>query len=303
MKHPHDAPPVKMTTPPFRLPAVVPSSSLPEMLWLAQTDVITVPLQTFGDRPLVQVVLNGHPASFLLDTTVQQTSVDAASLADPDRSQAAQSLQIGALRFLRVPAIRNGVRAYSETYLGTETDGVIGADLLGRFPVALDYRAGTFSVFRTSAAAAAARPAQSMLVALTQTAGVPVLAVTLGGQRMGPFGIDTGSGMDFEVRSSLVSAKHLSMSGQLPELREARVSGVMHGATARASGATIGLLQIAGPLVAMPDERQRWLPAGVDGMLGGRLLERMKLFIDVPGQNIVIAPIPNASPSVYDRSG
>src|ERR1700737_4930822 len=47
-KRPHEAPPVKMTTPPFSPPAARPSTVPPDMLWLSQADVITVPLQTFS---------------------------------------------------------------------------------------------------------------------------------------------------------------------------------------------------------------------------------------------------------------
>lgn len=292
-----------MTTPPFSPPPVLPSSALPDWLWLAQTDVITVPLQTFSHRPFVQVVLDGHPALFLLDTSIAQTSVDATTLADANRQASAQSLQIGGLRFLHVPAVHNDVRAYSETYLGAGADGVIGADLFARFPVALDYKNGSVSIFRASKAAIAARPAQSTVVSLTMLAGVPTVPVSLGGQPAGLFGIDTGSGVDFEVRASIITSKHIALDGTLPELQEARVSGAMHGETARARAAAIGLLQVAAPLIAMPDERQRWLPAGINGMLGARLFEKMTLTVDVPGQNLVISSIQSSQPSIYDRSG
>src|SRR5579872_6401810 len=78
-KRPHEAPPAKMTSPPFSPPPVLPSQPLPDMLWLAQADVITVPLQTDAHRAFVQVVLNGHPSLFVLDTSIAQTSVDVAA--------------------------------------------------------------------------------------------------------------------------------------------------------------------------------------------------------------------------------
>lgn len=301
-KRPHEAPPVKMTTPPFSPLAARPSTVPPDMLWLSQADVITVPLQTFSQRPFVQAVLNGHPALFLLDTSTSQTGVDAASSA-VGRNGLEQSLQLGELRFLRIRALRNGVRAYTQTFLGVAADGVIGSDLLARFPVALNYASGTFSVFRTSAAAVAARPRQAMVIPLMQSGGLPVVAVSMNGEPAGLFGIDTGAGVDFEVRSSVIASKNMSMSGALAELREARVTGIMHGKTARARSAAIGEMQIAGPLLAVPDDRQRWLPGGVDGMLGGRLLEKMNVIIDIPGQSLAIVSPLAATPSTYDRSG
>ncbi len=286
------------------LPAVLPSAALPDMLWLSPADVISVPLEIHAHRPFVQVVLNGHPADLLFDTSVQETSVDVDALRDADQG-AAQGLQIGAVRFLHVPAVRNGISAYAKTFLGTPAAGVLGADILARFPVALDGKAGSLRIFRNNLAEAAARPAQAMIVPLNIAGGFPAVAVTMDDIAAGSFGLDTGASSDFEMRMSSATARHVSLVGAVPEVREARWGASIAGHTMRAASAQLGDVRLIGPIVALPDERQHWFPPGVDGMLGGRLLERMDLWIDLPARTLGLVPRADeaGTVSVYDTSG
>jgi len=297
---PHDAPPVRVTTPPFAAPSPHAIPAMPDMLWLAQGDAIAVPIMEIDGRAFVQVLLNGHPTQFLLDSLASQTEVDARA---PDLSPSPQQLlQIGELRVLHAAVVRSNVRSYTATNFGVAADGIIGGDLFARYPVGIDYGSSTLTIYRSSQAAAVTRGPQTVSVPLLMVGSLPAAAVTLNGESAGLFAIDTASGFDLVVRPGVLGSKHLHMTNVVPELREPE-PGAHNGRTARADSVAIGPMRIEQPLVALPNERPRAEPEMIAGMLGADLMQHARVLIDVPGQSLSLTPLLTAAPSNYDRSG
>ena len=101
---PRDAPPVRATTRPI-IPSYTATTPVPpENVWLGPSTTIAVPMTLHDNRPYVQALIDGHPATLIVDTGIVDTMVDPAAL--DDSSEARVSLQMGDLRFPKLSFIR-----------------------------------------------------------------------------------------------------------------------------------------------------------------------------------------------------
>jgi len=128
-----------------------------------------VPMAVRGAISLVNLELNGKPVSFIVDSAgttminsdrvtlraVEQLNLGSitvdktAPLAPWDVVKIA-SLKLGKVEFRDIRVLSRSL-PHLEKQLGSEVDGILGADLLTRWDaVALDYRHGTLRLGRTS---------------------------------------------------------------------------------------------------------------------------------------------------------
>ena len=301
---PRDAPAVRRTTAPF---SPAPNASMPpppDSIWLGNTEAVSVPMALHGERPFIQVLIDGHPATAVVDTAAVETLVDV-SKADDDGATSAISLQIGDLRFPRLHGTRARVRAYSESYLGAGADAIIGRDLLQRYPVSFDFPNRTLTVFRQSQGAFAAQPAGTVSLTLRVIDGKPAVAGSLDGQTPLWFALGTGASYQVlldAVSRSMIRALHAEHS--IPFRDWAMPGGEYSGLLVRAHSLTLGSLTFNQPLVALPSPRPGQPNSELAGVLGAMTLTRLSLSIDELAGSATIAASQSATAArLYDPSG
>jgi hypothetical protein len=256
-----------------------------------------------GQRPFVQVILNGHPATFLIDTGTASTIVDSDT---PEEGPSADTitLQIGDLRFPRLQAAREGVRAYAETNLGGGADGVIGQDLFAHYPIALDFPNRTLTIYRDSRTATAAEQPGAVTTAMRMLDRRPAIQGSLDGQPPLWFAISTGAGFEVQLDPSVDHASRYARAEHSLPYHETTINGDTSGKLVRAHALAIASLTFNQPLVALLDSRHAGVQSELSGMLGATMLARLSVLIDEPLAKAVIAAPPSATwAPPYNPSG
>ena len=283
------------------MPTVQPS------LWLESVDATTIHAQIHEGLISVPLVVNGRHATFLLDSA-GSTAVDP-QLAPQANAPAVvlRTLQIGALRLTGVSADRLPVRRYAKTYFGVDADGILGRELFGGFPVAIDYENSVVIVYRTSAAAAGARPAGAITLALRAPYRIPYVDAVVNRQTSMAFAVETASALAVTIGLGTARSRGLlSTAYALAELRAAQPVGELFGKTGRLRSLALSSIMFVKPLVAFVDEDDADGVAGTMRLgLGAPMLSQFALvIIDEPGGLFAIFsgqnPLP---PPDYDRSG
>ena len=308
---PEDAHGIQQTTSPQLAPATFRPPAPPPAQWLTSASSFTIPCSVHAQRVFVTAVVNGQERTFVLGSAARYSTIDEARSA-PSRNDpiVLPTLQIGDLRFNSLIASVGAVNAFAETYLGAPADGVLGQELFARFPVKIDYRACSVTVFRESAAAQAdvesndAPSRQSM--ALTMVGGLPTLQAKVG-STSAVLALDTASDADLDLSQQFVLSTRIAFTGPgVPELRRVALDGQYHGRTARTPMLSIGSLTLDAPLVGVFFGMSP-LPPGVVGFIGNGVLDRFVVLIDEPADTCALM-MPQVSPSEvrqrsYDRSG
>lgn len=298
---PRDAPAVRRTTSPF---SPAPTTSIPpppDSIWLGTNEAVSVPIALHGERPFIQVVIDGHPATAVIDTAAVETLIDAADDGNPTE---AISLQIGDLRFPRLRATKSRVRAFTETYLGTSADAIIGRDLMQRYPVSLDFPNRVLTVFRESHGAVSAQQAGAVSMPLRVIDGRPAVAGSLDGQPPLWFALSTGASYEVELNSIGGRAGSAHGRHSIP-FRDARIlGGDYSGVIERGRSLTLGSLTFNQPLVAWLSTRLNQPKSEPAGVLGAMTLTRLSVSIDELAGNVTIVASQGATAArIYDPSG
>jgi hypothetical protein len=254
-----------------------------------------------GERPFIQVVIDGHPATAVVDTAAVETLIDAGAAGDGDTTEAI-SLQIGDLRFPRLRATKSRVRAYTETYLGTSADVIIGRDLMQRYPISLDFPNRVLTVFRESHGALAAQPAGAVSMTLRMIDGRPAVAGSLDGQPPLWFALSTGASYEMQLNSIAGRTEHGQHS--IP-FQDSKIPGGDYGGVlVRARSLTLGSLTFNQPLVAWLSIRLNQPKSELAGVLGAMTLTRLSVSIDELAGNVTIVASQGATAArLYEPSG
>jgi len=297
---PKDAPAVRATTPPFSAPLIHTGPRPPDSMWFGDNASIAVPMTLHGGRPYIDVIVNGHPATLLVDSSAVTTLIDADALEGQSQS-AVLSLQIADLRFPRLSVQAAKVRSYTETNLGVAADGIIGADLLGRYPVNFDFPNRMLTIYRDSHSAAAAQPQSATAAAMRVIDGRPAVEASLDGDRGLWFSLATGVADDVQLEPAVDHASRLARQPSLP-YDAMTANGGESGRLVRARALALGGVTFFQPLVAIVNAQR---PASeLAGSLGANMLSKLNLFIDETSSNLeFIAPLGATSPALYDPSG
>ena len=254
-----------------------------------------------GERPFIQALIDGHPTLFIVDTGVLTTIVDTGALDASDASTV--SLQIGDLRLPKLPVVQAPVRSYAETYLGQAADGIIGRDLLGRYPVLLDFPNRMMTIFRDSKSAAGTQGAGTVSLALRVIDGQPAVAGSLDGQPARWFSLRTGAGSQAQLTLSQERPSNQNHGERSLPYQEATAQGNVFGLLVRAHSLAIGSLNFSQPLVALLGTTQGGA-SELAGAFGAMMLSRLSLLIDETSSTAaIVAPPGSTDALLYDPSG
>jgi hypothetical protein len=184
---------------------------------------------------------------------------------------------------------------------GRRLDGLLGYDFFSRFPVELDYAAGTLAVMREPSGTEVA-------LRLVRRHPFARLAFVLGGRRLEhEFLVDTG------FRSGLVLASRFVREESLVELAgptiEATTGVGIGGPTiervGRAARVELGPFVLEDVVVNLSQARAGTLAdSGFGGILGSEILRRFRTTFDYPRSRLLLEP--NAfydEPFEFDLSG
>jgi hypothetical protein len=256
-----------------------------------------------GERPFIQVLIDGHPATAVVDTAAVETLIDVGA-SDDRGTTAAISLQIGDLRFPRLHATRSRVRSYAEMYLGAGADAIIGRDLMQRYPVSFDFPNRALTVFRESRGAIAAQPAGAVSMTLRIIDGRPAVAGSLDGQPPLWFALSTGAHYEVQLDSAAGLAGRAAHGEHSIPVRDSMMPGGEYtGVLVRARSLTLGSLTFNQPLVALPT-RPSQPKSELGGVLGALTLTRLSMSIDELAGNVTIVASQGAvAARLYDLSG
>jgi hypothetical protein len=298
---PHDAPPVRTTTPPLGAVSPAPAMPLPESMWLGGDQEITLPLALHAGRPYVSGLLNGHPAVFILDTSAVTTLVDTAIIGNRMARRVA-AIQFGELHLPHVAIVAAPVRAFSETFLGSPADAVIGRDLIEAGPLTLDYPQRTLTLYR-SGVPSPTPLAGATILALRVLDDRPAVAASLDGQAPSWFALATGAGFGVRLEPGSDIASRLARERWIPYTEETPNAGTMTGRLVRARSMSLGGLLFYQPLVALVGAQES--PAsGLAGALGSGLLSRLIVTLnEAQGSATFVAPPGATRPQLFDPSG
>ena len=301
---PRDAPPVRRTTAPFSPAPTTPAPPPPDSIWLGNTESVTVPIALHGERPFIPVVIDGHPATAVVDTAAVETLIDAGA-SDDRGTTAAISLQIGDLRFPRLHATKSRVRSYAETYLGAGADAIIGRDLMQRYPVSFDFSNRALTVFRESRGAIAAQPAGAVSMALRMIDGRPAVAGSLDGQPPLWFALSTGAHYEVQLDSVAgLAGRYVHGEHSIPVRDSMMPGGEYSGVLVRARSLTLGSLTFNQPLLALPLTRLSQPKSELGGVIGALTLTRLSVSVDeLAGSVTIVASQGATAARLYDLSG
>lgn len=298
------------------VPFAQPPPPAPDFAFPAGTASVDVPFEVHGGHLFVRAMLNGKgPYRLLFDSggvNVLLPQVAAQIGASPAAADAGPAPAIGVARVDRVDfgGIVLERQAFATIDLGDvmrrvdgvdNVAGVIGYELLKRFPIKLDFERSR-AVFYEPSRFVHEGGGAKLPVAFRGT--VPHVRAKLDGIG-GDFLLDTGS------RGSLTLTHTFAADHDLAGRYDAKITavygsgtgGVLRGRLARA-----GALELAGYVIAAPVTSLSLAASGADADLAGNIgygiLRRFNVTFDYPGNAIWLARNANfGEPDVYDRAG
>jgi hypothetical protein len=262
--------------------------------------VTRIPISMSGGSPMLEVIVDGRPMRFYLDTGGQNVITDvAARRAGLSLSGGAVVAgggpQVAPIRFARARSVRVGaaeMRGAPFIVLAADTlppgaDGIVGYELLARFAARLDM------LHRSLALAPHARafgsPVRPVSFAfLDRQPQVPGAIDDISGA----FSIDTGSNLTAQLTSAVVRSHGLIARWHASVTAQAfGVGGRYAMYLVRAHRVRLGSAAIDGPFVSMSTHRRGTLSnPSIVANVGDGILRRWTLVFDYPGQTIDFRP-------------
>jgi len=337
---PPDAAGISATTPPLSPVSPKPEPTIPDMIWPANSNSVTVGFAVHSGHIYVPVVLDGVKREFLL-STLDPTAIDE-SLVSPDAPEpfVAQTLQIGDARLTRLSLATERIAPWSQMYLGTAADGIIGSELFARYVVTIDYAAQQLTIALpqpsptlrkvliscgacccpiipsasptsvptpTPSPSPTATPAGELVLPLT-AADRPEISCTLDGAFL-ECDLDVNADFDLTLPSSSAVAEQLTRTNRVvTAMEEAEPGAEMIGVIVRARTLMMGrgtTLDIDAPLVRIADMTNSLEHSMfVVPRIGNGVLDRFAVTIDEPDGRLELVPEAGTEtePS-FDRSG
>ena len=269
----------------------------PDSLWLGDETSIAVPMTIRGGRPYIDAVLDGHPATILVDTSAVTTLVDN----DLIEAGGAISLQIDQVRFPHLSPQVAAVRNYTQTNLGAPADAIVGTDLLSRYPVQFDFPDRMLTIYRDSQSAAGAMPKTAVPAAMRIIDGRPAVEASLDGDAGLWFSLATGVAGDISLEPDADRAAHLARQPSLP-YDVIAPAGTTSGRLVRAKAFALGGVTFYQPLIVIVNAERPG--SELAGALGADMLSRLDLFVDQSASTVSFVAGPGTtSARLYDPSG
>ena len=271
----------------------------------------------YGDRPLTFILDTGAGAT-LFDFRVSQSlgipALDATSSggAGPGRTVGAHlrpdSVRLAGTNLEAPVALALDLAALSDRG-GMQIDGILGADFIRRYVIALSYHDSTMNLI----------DARSFHYAGPGTA-VPftfrgafiyvegALGLADGATLPGTFIVDVGAGGALSLAKPFVDQNHLRDRVGPTVHRPAGfgVGGMTVGDFARTASFAIGGIVLPRPVVTLFGDSAGVLSTSVHGQgnIGGDILRRFTLFLDYPRKQLIFEPnVDLADPFEVDMTG
>ncbi|HTU34557.1 MAG TPA: PDZ domain-containing protein [Candidatus Acidoferrum sp.] len=256
-------------------------------------NVAEVPATFSENLVFLPANLNGSaPSLFILDTTANETSID------PKR---ADELGLGANQpvALALPGVTFPFRSLPELARGLGTDtgkqysGTIGADVLSRAVVAIDYGRETVRMFDPSTYK---YQGHGGVLPLSFVDGIPVIRARFstpkGKQIEGDFGVETALIAGIVMSQKFSEAHHVfPAKGKISQAYDPQLIGGENVSLFRLRYFKIGGSAADDPIAELPSSKTA---ASTDpklaGVIGGGLLQRFNVVLDYPHKQIMFEP-------------
>jgi hypothetical protein len=282
---------------------------------------MTAPIQMNANKPRTPVRVNGAgPFDFLVDTgsifdlvdteravelgIVSEGAFDAGGAGEATMTTSTAtdvSLAVGDLDLPPQNVEVAPINAAIGMLEGRRLDGLLGYDFFSRFPVELDYEAGTLSI---------GREPRGSEVPLRIVRRHPFLraAFELGGRRFEhEFVVDTGFRSGLVLASPFVRDEGLlGLAGRTIEATTgAGIGGPTVERVGRASQLELGPFVLENVLVNLSQARAGTLAdSGFGGIIGSEILRRFTATFDYPASRLLLEPNAGCDePFEFDLSG
>jgi len=233
---------------------------------------VTVPMKSFGGRPVVDVTINGDAHAMVLDTGASRTVIDPERLGGETGPGVVKALGIGALKLYDLAVGRQRLPTLPNPPADVPV-GVLSASEFPGYLLTLDYPKQTISITR-----GALPPADGKRVFEYDASHVlPVAPVVVAGRTCI---IHVDSGAPSGVMLPMHYARELPLAAELTPAGKARtVAGEFEVFTAPVKGAiTLGEFTLDVPSVRFSDLRPG--PAPGIGHFGYEVLKEFRLTFD-----------------------
>lgn len=262
-----------------------------------------VPLELSSNAVFVPVrVDRGLPSGWLLDTGSRHTVAAPTEDSDSSAPSATQESNPPVLFLpgLRILGVMRGVQSLSSLgpWYGRRVHGLIGDDLLSRLVVQLDYSNRSIQLYEP---ASYHRPRYLKKLDIRWIDGLPTVRTRLrleGHTIEGNFVLNTSGSAGVVVsKSFLASHRMYPYKGKTIPGTIFDAAGKHSVSLARGKWFQFGHWRVTAPVVAIRDGRSS--PAGkkkrrkgddVDGWIGGQILRKFQVVLDLPGHRIFLAP-------------
>lgn len=286
------------TRPPAPVPMLVRLAEGAEGRW--------VPFRmTPGNQIQFTVVIDGHPATAILDTGVTRSAI-ARSFAARQGLTISDIGQVGAIggdvamgwapiRRLTIGGLERTGGSMAVIDLpanatgGTlPVDALIGQDMISRYAIDIDYQASRFRLIPSGRL-----PFSGVSAPLAKTEGLDlyVTETSMGGKRQRPMMIDTGDGASITYSSESWTAAGANTPAPTNIIAYGLAGKLISDLTIMPSLA-VGDLQVRDVEVRIEPAGGYSRSIGVAGRLGNGLLSRYRVLLDAQAGHIVFAATP-----------
>lgn len=259
----------------------------------------TVPFRWTAGQIEVDVLVNGTPATFLLDTGAEY-SVVSARLAERlsltiDARGSAQFASDVALTVKSVVLPHNRVLVMpfdSYDARGRPVDGLLGYDLFVRFVVKISFKARNLTIWEPSGFAP---PKGAVSVPIEFAGRLPVMSSVLtletGKSLSVRLMVDTGASQAVILRYPFAHQHELFDLGGAPSTAPSLARGVRKLTEIPVDRITLAKWTFAKPRVqAFAEPVGSGASAASDGLIGTDLLARFTLYVDYPHKRLLLQP-------------
>jgi len=290
---------------------------------LALHGSVTVPFVLAGNHIYIRAMLGKTRYAFLFDTGgVAAILPDVQHALHFEVTGEAQVHGVGAaaqsVEIVRVPEVSLGNLTYrngsflilplpflpQEPLPGLRFGGLLGREFFESLVTVIDYQDAKLTFYERGSFRA---DANALALPLALIDGHPNVLAAVNGH-VGHFAVDAGARGGLTVAQSFAES-----SGLLKELGRTidvvvaqGVGGAVTGTAARATSFALGSVRMSGPPVMIADSRGggAFANAEVAGSIGGEILRRFTVTLDVPNATLYLRPNSRiAQPFAFNRAG
>ena len=277
----------------------------------------TVPFRLIDGHIVVDAVVNGKSATFVVDTgaggdIVRPESMERLGIVAPRQegkyeangaggSQKAQLVKVSSLAVGGMAIADDTAFAVSLPVV-LEGDGLLGYGFLSHYVVTFDYTDKTLTICSPAAFVPPAVPA----LPITMSANVPTVAASVDGVS-GSFQLDTGSGSGVTLTTPFVDRKRLRdrYPNRIETITGMGIGGALRADLVRIKEFTLGSTSVEGAIGELSRQKNgSFSDSRYDGNIGYEVLSRFTVTLDYPGLRAYFVPNDALkTPFTYNRSG